>query len=110
MSENTSTRSAWIALAVTLAATAVAMLIDRTVFELINAPNVYASDFGKLLRVIETNRAYVASNGIAGHGGAIDVAGVLVSGGQVIVPSGYAPFGQMPGNMLLVYELAGPTK
>lgn len=52
MSESPSTRSAWTALAVTIAATTVAMLIDRTVFEFVNAPNVYASDLGKLLRVM----------------------------------------------------------
>lgn len=52
MSESPSTRSAWVALAVTIAATAVAMLVDRTVYEFINAPNVYASDLGKLLRVM----------------------------------------------------------
>jgi membrane-associated phospholipid phosphatase len=52
MSERTDVRSAWIALAVTLTATALAMLVDRTVFEFINAPNVYASDLGKLLRVM----------------------------------------------------------
>ena len=47
-----STRSGWIALAITIAATLVAMLIDRTVFELFNAPRVYDKDFGRLLRVM----------------------------------------------------------
>ncbi len=45
-------RSGWVALAITLAATAVAMLVDRTVFELFNAPRVYDKDFGRLLRVM----------------------------------------------------------
>jgi len=44
------------------------------------------------------------TNGVAGHGGAIDVGGVVVDGGQVYVLSGYGMFGQMPGDMLLVYE------
>lgn len=47
-----SVRSAWVALAVTVAATAVAMLVDRTVFELFNAPKVYDKDLGRLLRVM----------------------------------------------------------
>lgn len=47
-----SARSGWMALAITLAATAVAMLVDRTVFELFNAPKVYDKDFGRLLRVM----------------------------------------------------------
>jgi polyvinyl alcohol dehydrogenase (cytochrome) len=58
---------------------------------------------GKLLHVIDTNRAYQASNGVQGHGGAIDVGGAIVNGGQLFVSSGYGMFGQMPGNMLLVY-------
>jgi polyvinyl alcohol dehydrogenase (cytochrome) len=72
--------------------------------------NIFNAADGKLLRVIETNRAYEGSNGVAGHGGAIDVAGVLPSTGQLLIPSGYAPFGQMPGNVLLVYELKKPSK
>jgi polyvinyl alcohol dehydrogenase (cytochrome) len=60
---------------------------------------------GKLLGVIETKRAFAASNGVDGHGGAIDVGGAIVSGDQLFVLSGYGMFGQMPGNMLLVYGL-----
>lgn len=47
-----STRDAWMALAITVAATAVAMLVDRTVFELFNAPKIYDKDLGRLLRVM----------------------------------------------------------
>jgi membrane-associated phospholipid phosphatase len=43
---------AWRALAITIAATAVAMLVDRTVYEFINAPTVYDKDLGRLLRVM----------------------------------------------------------
>jgi membrane-associated phospholipid phosphatase len=46
------TKSGWIALGVTLAATSVALLVDRTVYELFNAPGVYDKDLGKLLRVM----------------------------------------------------------
>jgi polyvinyl alcohol dehydrogenase (cytochrome) len=44
---------------------------------------------------------------VAGHGGAIDVGGVLVDGDQLFILSGYGMFGQMPGNMLLVYGFKG---
>jgi polyvinyl alcohol dehydrogenase (cytochrome) len=57
------------------------------------------------LRVIETNRSYDASNGIEGHGGAIDLSGVVVDGKRLFVYSGYGLFGQMPGNVLLAYAL-----
>ena len=72
MSERADVRSGWRALAVTLTATALAMLIDRTVFEFINAPNVYASDLGKLLRVM----------GFAGTWLALAVAVGLVQGSR----------------------------
>ncbi|MDH3551255.1 MAG: PQQ-binding-like beta-propeller repeat protein [Gammaproteobacteria bacterium] len=61
---------------------------------------------GKLLRIIDTKRGYEASNGIEGHGGAIDLSGVVVDGRRLFVYSGYGMFGQMPGNVLLAYELA----
>jgi polyvinyl alcohol dehydrogenase (cytochrome) len=63
------------------------------------------ADDGSLLRVIDTAQPYQASNGVEGHGGAIDVGGVIVDDDQVFVLSGYGMFGQMPGNMLLVYGL-----
>lgn len=52
MIEQATSRSAWTALAVTIAATAAAMLVDRTVFEFINAPTVYDKDLGRLLRIM----------------------------------------------------------
>ncbi len=53
-----------------------------------------------------TNRAFDTVNGIDGHGGAIDNPGVVAVDDLVIVQSGYDMFGQMPGNVLLVFELA----
>jgi streptogramin lyase/mono/diheme cytochrome c family protein len=61
---------------------------------------------GEVVRVIDTKRPFDADNGVAGHGGAIDVSGVLVTGDRLFVSSGYGMFGQMPGNVLLAYKLA----
>jgi len=63
------------------------------------------ADSGRELRVIDTKLAFAGSNGVEGHGGAIDVGGAIVDGDQLFVLSGYGMFGQMPGNMLLVYGL-----
>jgi polyvinyl alcohol dehydrogenase (cytochrome) len=60
---------------------------------------------GRVLRVIDTKKAYGASNGIDGHGGAIDLSGVVLDGERLFITSGYGMFGQMPGNVLLAYEL-----
>lgn len=63
------------------------------------------ADNGTVLRIIDTRNAYAASNGIEGHGGAIDLSGVVVDGQRLFISSGYGMFGQMPGNVLLAYEL-----
>ena len=60
---------------------------------------------GSLLREFRTAKAFEASNGVQGHGGAIDVGGVVVTGSYLFIVSGYSMFGQMPGNMLLAYRL-----
>ncbi|MDH3429215.1 MAG: PQQ-binding-like beta-propeller repeat protein [Gammaproteobacteria bacterium] len=60
---------------------------------------------GTVLRIINTNRGYEADNGVQGHGGAIDLSGVVVDGKRLFVLSGYGMFGQMPGNVLLAYEV-----
>ena len=63
------------------------------------------AESGEVLRIIDTKRSYAADNGIEGHGGAIDLSGVVVDGRRLFVYSGYGMFGQMPGNVLLAYEL-----
>lgn len=66
-------RSAWIAVALTMAATAVATLVDRTVFEFFNAPRVYDKDLGRLLRVMGFAGTWVAlalAVGLTGDGSA----------------------------------------
>jgi polyvinyl alcohol dehydrogenase (cytochrome) len=60
---------------------------------------------GDVLRVIDTNREYEGLNGVPGHGGAIDLSGVVVDDDRLFVTSGYGMFGQMPGNVLLAYVL-----
>ena len=66
---------------------------------------VLDSATGQPLRIIDTNSPYAATNGVEGHGGAIDAGGAIVDGDQLFITSGYGMFGQMPGNMLLVYGL-----
>lgn len=60
MSEETSARSAWIALAVTVAATAAAMAVDATLYRYLHAPEVYDRDFGRLLRIMGFAGTWVA--------------------------------------------------
>lgn len=60
---------------------------------------------GDLLWQKETAVGITASNGIQGHGGAIDVGGQVLAGRWLYVLSGYSMFGQLPGNLILAYEI-----
>ncbi len=100
-------RPTWPACSYYYGQSAAAVLADGVVYagaldgklRLIDARN------GKVLRVIDTNQAYRGSNLVDGHGGAIDVGGAIVNGDQLFISTGYGMFGQMPGNMLLVYGI-----
>ncbi len=60
---------------------------------------------GQLLWQTQTAIPLLADNGVPGHGGAIDVAGQVLTDGWLYVLSGYSMFGQLPGNLLLAYKL-----
>lgn len=60
---------------------------------------------GSLLWEFDTVRDYETVNGVPGRGGSIDGPGPVVADGRLFVNSGYGTFGQMPGNVLLVFEL-----
>ena len=59
---------------------------------------------GSVLAVHDTARAFQTLNGVAGAGGAIDATGVFAGDGTVFVNSGYAQFGEQPGNVLIAYR------
>ncbi|MBL4673519.1 MAG: PQQ-binding-like beta-propeller repeat protein [Arenicella sp.] len=68
----------------------------------------YDIENGDILWQTETAKYFQASNGIEGHGGAIDVVGQVLADGWLYVFSGYSMFGQLPGNMLLAYKVKEP--
>ena len=65
---------------------------------------------GQVLWQAETAKPFDASNGIRGHGGAIDVSGQVMADGWLYVQSGYSMFGQLPGNMLLAYRVGSASR
>ncbi len=69
----------------------------------------YSSTDGRVLWQRETNREFETVNGVSAKGGTIDSSGVVIAGGLVIVNSGYDKFGEIPGNVLLVYKVKGGT-
>lgn len=60
---------------------------------------------GELVWEIDTKQTYATINNVPASGGAIDAAGPVVAGDYLIVNSGYAQFGQMAGNAMIVYRL-----
>jgi len=65
--------------------------------------SAYSTVDGRTLWSVDTHRPFPTVNGVTGNGGAIDSAGPVVAGGRLIVNSGYDKFGQIPGNVLLVF-------
>lgn len=65
----------------------------------------YDAANGKIVWDYNTVRDYQTVNGIPGKGGSIDGPSPVVSGRMVFVNSGYGMFSELPGNVLLAFEL-----
>jgi polyvinyl alcohol dehydrogenase (cytochrome) len=65
----------------------------------------YSSSDGKIIWDYDTAHEYQTVNATPGRGGAIDVAGPVVSGGMLFTISGYPARGGLPGNVLLAFGL-----
>jgi polyvinyl alcohol dehydrogenase (cytochrome) len=66
----------------------------------------YSATDGTVVWDFDTVRTYDTVNGVPARGGSLNVAGPAISGGTLIVNSGYAPNG-MPGNVLLAFSVDG---
>ncbi len=69
---------------------------------------VYSAKAGEVLWTAETAVPFQGVNGVEGHGGAIDVDGAVLAEDMLFIQSGYSLFGQLPGNVLLAFELEKP--
>ena len=63
----------------------------------------YDADNGQVIWDVDTNTDFETVNQVKAHGGSIDGPGPVVANGMVFINSGYALFGQMPGNVLLAF-------
>ncbi len=59
---------------------------------------------GEVLFQYNVARDFDTVNGIKGKGGSFDNAGIVASDGLLLVSSGYALFGETPGNVLLAFK------
>jgi polyvinyl alcohol dehydrogenase (cytochrome) len=62
---------------------------------------------GALLWQFNTALEFETTTGTVAHGGSMDNVGVVFAGSMVYMQSGYSLFGQLPGNILLAFELEG---
>ena len=65
----------------------------------------YSTADGKILWEYDTAKDYQTVNGIKGKGGSIDGPSPVVADGMLFVNSGYGIFGELPGNVLLAFEI-----
>jgi polyvinyl alcohol dehydrogenase (cytochrome) len=66
----------------------------------------YSTSNGNVLWDFDTFGPHKTVNGVQAQGGSLNVAGPAISGGMVIVNSGYVQNG-MPGNVLLAFSVDG---
>jgi polyvinyl alcohol dehydrogenase (cytochrome) len=59
---------------------------------------------GDVLFEYMTNKPYETVNHVEGHGGGLDSAPYIAGNGTLFVQSGYARFGEPPGNVLLAFR------
>lgn len=63
------------------------------------------AETGELIWEYDSNREYKTINQVEARGGSMDATGPVFSGDYMIVNTGYATFGQMGGNTMLVFRL-----
>jgi polyvinyl alcohol dehydrogenase (cytochrome) len=65
---------------------------------------VFEAATGKTLWSYDTLRSFNTVNGVPGNGGSIDSSPYVAANGTSFVVSGYARFGETPGNVLLAFR------
>lgn len=65
----------------------------------------YATNDGHIIWDYNTIQKYKSPNGLDGNGGSIDGPAPVMADGMLFVNSGYAQFGEKPGNILLAFEV-----
>jgi polyvinyl alcohol dehydrogenase (cytochrome) len=66
---------------------------------------IFDGKTGEVLFEYMTNRPFEKTvNGVEGHGGGLDSAPYIAGDGTLFVQSGYARFGEPPGNVLIAFR------
>jgi polyvinyl alcohol dehydrogenase (cytochrome) len=70
----------------------------------------YSASTGQVIWDVDTAREFKTANGLSAKGGSLDASGPVVSGGILLVNSGYGQWGGLPGNVLLAFSVAGRSE
>ena len=66
---------------------------------------IFDAKTGEVLFEYMTNRDFPTTvNNVEGHGGGLDSAPYIAGDGTLFVQSGYARFGEPPGNVLIAFR------
>ncbi len=68
---------------------------------------IYRLDSGERIWSYETRKDFETVNDVRARGGTIDSDGVVLTGNQFFVNSGYDKWGEFAGNVLLAFEVSG---
>ncbi len=71
--------------------------------------HAFASNDGSELWSFNTSQTFETVNEVAAQGGSIDSDGAIIADGRLLMTSGYDLYGQIPGNVLLMFTLKGKT-
>ena len=66
----------------------------------------YSAASGAIVWDFDTAQTFKTTNGVPARGGSLNVGGPAISGGTLILNSGYVQNG-MPGNVLLAFSVDG---
>lgn len=66
----------------------------------------YDAETGTILWAFDTVTPFETSNGIPGKGGSLDGSSPTLVDNMLFVNSGYGLFGELPGNILIAFELS----
>lgn len=68
---------------------------------------IFSSSKGEILWEYDTKQAVTSINGVKGFGGSIESDGPVIANGNIYLTSGYDKWGEIPGNLLMVFSLGG---
>jgi len=65
----------------------------------------YSAEEGKIIWDFDSRKEFQTINDVPAHGGSLGSSGVTVYGNMIFVGSGYGALGNIPGNVMLAFEV-----